>query len=34
MPLLRQIEDRHPGVFAVDYRQRGPKAWRLLLTHR
>jgi uncharacterized protein (DUF2249 family) len=34
LPLLRQIEDRHPGVFAVDYRQRGPEAWRLLLTHR
>ncbi|MFD7690912.1 DUF2249 domain-containing protein [Streptomyces sp. NPDC059781] len=34
LPLLRQIEDRHPGVFAVDYRQRGPEAWRLLLTRR
>ncbi|GAA2281064.1 hypothetical protein GCM10010415_57270 [Streptomyces atrovirens] len=34
LPLLRQIEDRHPGVFAVDYQQRGPEAWRLLLTHR
>ncbi|MFF5160013.1 DUF2249 domain-containing protein [Streptomyces sp. NPDC000348] len=33
-PLPRQIEDRHPGVFSVEYRQRGPKAWRLLLTHR
>ncbi|WP_302181186.1 hypothetical protein [Streptomyces sp. AC558_RSS880] len=33
--MLRQIEDRHPGVFAVDYRQRGPKAWRLLpVVHR
>lgn len=34
LPLLRQIEDRHPGAFAVEYRQRGPEAWRLLLTHR
>src|SRR5690606_1463819 len=34
LPLLRQIEDRHPGVFTVEYRQRGPEAWRLLLTHR
>ncbi|MEU2896967.1 DUF2249 domain-containing protein [Streptomyces sp. NPDC088106] len=33
LPLLRQIEDRHPGVFAVEYQQRGPEAWRLLLTH-
>lgn len=34
LPLLRQIEDRHPGVFAVEYQERGPEAWRLLLTHR
>ncbi len=34
LPLLRQIEDRHPGVFTVEYRQRGPEAWRLQLTHR
>ncbi|MFF1272748.1 DUF2249 domain-containing protein [Streptomyces marokkonensis] len=34
LPLLRQIEDRHPGVFSVEYQQRGPEAWRLLLTHR
>ncbi|MFI8093194.1 DUF2249 domain-containing protein [Streptomyces sp. NPDC086080] len=34
LPLLRQIEDRHPGVFSVEYRERGPEAWRLLLTHR
>ncbi|GGW91991.1 hypothetical protein GCM10010297_12270 [Streptomyces malachitofuscus] len=34
LPLLRQIEDRHPGVFAVEYRERGREAWRLLLTHR
>ncbi|CCK25868.1 hemerythrin HHE cation binding domain-containing protein [Streptomyces davaonensis JCM 4913] len=34
LPLLGQIEDRHPGAFAVDYLERGPEAWRLLLTHR
>lgn len=34
LPLLGQIEDRHPGAFAVEYLQRGPDAWRLLLTHR
>ncbi|MFF9332508.1 DUF2249 domain-containing protein [Streptomyces albogriseolus] len=34
LPLLRQIEERHPGVFSVEYRQRGPEAWRLLLTRR
>ncbi|MER6530023.1 DUF2249 domain-containing protein [Streptomyces sp. NPDC001508] len=34
LPLLGQIEDRHPGAFAVEYLQRGPQAWRLLLTHR
>lgn len=33
LPLLRQIEQRHPGVFSVEYKQRGPEAWRLLLTH-
>ncbi|WP_416985440.1 DUF2249 domain-containing protein [Streptomyces sp. T028] len=33
LPLLGQIEDRHPGAFAVEYLQRGPEAWRLLLTH-
>ncbi|MEU3255544.1 DUF2249 domain-containing protein [Streptomyces sp. NPDC006997] len=34
LPLLAQIEDRHPGAFAVEYLERGPEAWRLLLTHR
>lgn len=29
LPLLRQVEDRAPGVFTVDYLQRGPEAWRL-----
>ncbi|WP_425490361.1 DUF2249 domain-containing protein [Nocardioides daedukensis] len=34
LPLLRQLEGRQPGVFEVDYLQRGPDAWRLLLTRR
>ncbi|MFE6280945.1 DUF2249 domain-containing protein [Streptomyces sp. NPDC057877] len=34
LPLLAQIEDRHPGAFAVEYLERGPEAWRLLLSHR
>ncbi len=29
LPLLAQIEARAPGVFAVDYLERGPEAWRL-----
>ncbi|MFF4659016.1 DUF2249 domain-containing protein [Streptomyces sp. NPDC001381] len=33
LPLLGQIEDRHPGAFAVEYLERGPQAWRLMLTH-
>lgn len=32
LPLLGQIEDRHPGAFSVEYLERGPQAWRLLLT--
>lgn len=31
LPLLRQLEERHPGTFTVDYLQRGPEAWRLQL---
>jgi uncharacterized protein (DUF2249 family)/iron-sulfur cluster repair protein YtfE (RIC family) len=31
-PLLAQIEQRWPGVFAVSYLQRGPEAWRLSFT--
>lgn len=34
LPLLAQIEDRHPGAFTTEYLERGPEAWRLLLTHR
>jgi len=29
LPLLRQVEQRAPGTFAVDYLERGPEAWRL-----
>lgn len=29
LPLLAQIEQRAPGVFEVDYLERGPEAWRL-----
>lgn len=32
LPLLRQQEARDPGAFTVSYLQRGPEAWRLLLT--
>ncbi|SES48750.1 Uncharacterized conserved protein, DUF2249 family [Pedococcus cremeus] len=28
-PLLKQLEGRAPGAFAVDYLERGPEAWRL-----
>lgn len=34
IPLLAQIEQRNPGLFAVEYLQRGPDAWRLRLSHR
>ena len=29
LPLLKQLEQRSPGTFAVDYLERGPEAWRL-----
>ena len=29
LPLLAQIERRTPGLFAVDYLERGPQDWRL-----
>ncbi|MFC8504357.1 DUF2249 domain-containing protein [Pedococcus sp. NPDC057267] len=32
LPLLRQLEGRAPGAFAVDYLERGPQAWRLRFT--
>jgi len=28
-PLLAQLEQRSPGVFTVDYLERGPESWRL-----
>jgi len=28
-PLLAKIEQHSPGVFKVDYLERGPEAWRL-----
>ncbi|WP_405638899.1 DUF2249 domain-containing protein [Streptomyces sp. NBC_00019] len=34
LPLLAQIEQRSPGVFAVEYLERGPETWRLRLSHR
>jgi uncharacterized protein (DUF2249 family) len=32
LPLLRQLDDRADGDLTVSYEQRGPAAWRLLLT--
>jgi uncharacterized protein (DUF2249 family)/iron-sulfur cluster repair protein YtfE (RIC family) len=29
LPLLAQLEERSPGLFSVDYLERGPEAWRL-----
>lgn len=29
LPLLAQLESRHPGVLTVEYLERGPEAWRL-----
>ena len=34
LPLLAQIEQRSPGVFAVEYLERGPEAWRLQFVRR
>ncbi len=31
-PLLAQVAQRYPGVFAVEYLDRGPQAWRLAFT--
>ncbi|MCL6672878.1 hypothetical protein M8J74_31275 [Streptomyces panaciradicis] len=28
------MADRYPGVFAVEYLERGPETWRLRLGHR
>jgi len=32
LPLLRQLQERHPGAFVIDYLERGPEDWRLRLT--
>src|SRR5450631_372680 len=29
LPLLAQLEQRSPGLFSVDYLQRGPESWRI-----
>lgn len=34
LPMLRQLEKRQPGVFAVEYLERGPEIWRLALLRR
>ncbi|MFD0317876.1 DUF2249 domain-containing protein [Streptomyces flavalbus] len=34
LPLLAQLEERRPGVFATEYLERGPESWRLRFTHR
>jgi uncharacterized protein (DUF2249 family) len=33
LPLLAQIESRSPGLFSVDYLERGPEAWRICFVH-
>lgn len=32
VPLLAQLEQREPGVFAVEYLESGPEVWRLQFT--
>jgi uncharacterized protein (DUF2249 family) len=34
LPLLGQVEQRFPSVFAVDYLERGPEAWRIAFVRR
>ncbi|HJR39204.1 MAG TPA: DUF2249 domain-containing protein [Nocardioidaceae bacterium] len=34
LPLLAQIEQRSPGVFEVEYLERGPEAWRIAFVRR
>jgi uncharacterized protein (DUF2249 family) len=29
LPLLAQLEERSPGLFSVDYLERGPDSWRV-----
>lgn len=31
VPLLNQVHARWPGAFQVEYRERGPQAWRVAL---
>lgn len=31
VPLIQQLGDRSPGLFSVDYLERGPERWRLLV---
>ncbi len=32
LPLLAQLDERHPGDFAVSYVENGPELWRLRFT--
>lgn len=32
LPLLRELDDRHPGEFEVGYDRQGPEAWHVRLT--
>ncbi|MFN8167680.1 MAG: DUF2249 domain-containing protein [Candidatus Nanopelagicales bacterium] len=32
LPLLRELEEREPGAFAVGYDERGPETWHVRLT--
>ena len=34
VPLLNQIEAENPGVFSVEYVERGPEAWKLAFVRR
>ena len=33
LPLLQQVEQRSPGLFSIDYLERGPEAWRIRFVH-
>jgi uncharacterized protein (DUF2249 family) len=32
LPLLAQLDEKHPGDFAVSYLEDGPEVWRLRFT--
>jgi uncharacterized protein (DUF2249 family) len=34
IPLLAQVEQRHPAAFAIEYLERGPETWRLRFQRR